>query len=58
MALCVEPGADQVIGLLGILRAGAVPVPWTPAGHGSPGGGGSTGTGSRCASRSPGYWTG
>ncbi|MFJ5676401.1 AMP-binding protein [Streptomyces sp. NPDC093097] len=30
VALCVEPGADQVAGLLGILRAGAVPVPVDP----------------------------
>ncbi|GAA0416108.1 AMP-binding protein [Streptomyces luteireticuli] len=30
VALCVEPGADQVTGLLGILRAGAVPVPVDP----------------------------
>ncbi|MCB5909702.1 AMP-binding protein [Streptomyces pinistramenti] len=32
VALCVEPGADQVTGLLGILRAGAVPVPVDPGG--------------------------
>ncbi|MFK0289757.1 AMP-binding protein [Streptomyces sp. NPDC090442] len=30
VALCVEPGADQLTGLLGILRAGAVPVPVDP----------------------------
>ncbi|MFD5823962.1 AMP-binding protein [Lentzea sp. NPDC060358] len=34
VALCVEPGVGQIIGLLGILRAGAVVLPIDPvAGH-------------------------
>ncbi|ACU37558.1 AMP-binding protein [Actinosynnema mirum] len=34
VALCVEPGVDQLVGVLGVLRAGAVVLPVDPAaGH-------------------------